>query len=128
MKKLYQLKKKIEIVIFFDQQPGRYIRSAKYLLKKNEIILKKNTLNYLHIHHYVLEYIYKQSTTEIQMRYQSVEITTENGTIIAISSERKVAMEIINEKGLVPVQEMLCPLFDDECEPTGESVLVITVQ
>mgnify|MGYP001387153201 CR=1 FL=1 len=62
------------------------------------------------------------------MRYQSVEITTENGTIIAISSERKVAMEIINEKGLVPVQEMLCPLFDDECEPTGESVLVITVQ
>ena len=65
MKKLYQLKKKIEIVIFFDQQPGRYIRSAKYLLKKNEIILKKNTFNYLHIHHYVLEYIY---TTKQQLK------------------------------------------------------------
>tara|TARA_B100001564_G_scaffold350244_1_gene354422 strand:+ start:105 stop:245 length:141 start_codon:yes stop_codon:yes gene_type:complete len=45
MKNLYQLKKKIKIAIFFDQQPGRYIRSAKYLLKKNEIILKKDTHN-----------------------------------------------------------------------------------
>ena len=62
------------------------------------------------------------------MRYQEVEITTENGQVIAISSERKVAMAIINEKGLVPVQEMLCPLFDENDEPTGENVLVITVE
>ena len=62
------------------------------------------------------------------MRFIQVEITTEDGQVIAISSERKVAMAIITEKGLTPVQEMLCPLFDDNCEPTGENVLVITVQ
>jgi len=62
------------------------------------------------------------------MRYQEVEISSENGQVIAISSERKVALVIINEKGLTPVQEMLCPLFDENDEPTGENVLVITVQ
>jgi len=62
------------------------------------------------------------------MRYQEVEITNENGEIVAITGERKVALVIINEKGLTPVQEMLCPLFDENDEPTGEQVLVITVQ
>ena len=62
------------------------------------------------------------------MRYQEVEITNENGQVIAITGERKVALVIINEKGLTPVQEMLVPLFNDEGECTGENVLVITVQ
>ena len=62
------------------------------------------------------------------MRFIEVEITNEAGQVIAISSERKVAMAIITEKGLVPVQEMLVPLFDENGECTGENVLVITVQ
>ena len=62
------------------------------------------------------------------MRFIQVEITTENGSIIAISSERKVAYQIINEKGLTPIQEMLVPEFNDDCEPTGESILIITVK
>tara|TARA_B100001564_G_scaffold350244_1_gene354423 strand:+ start:302 stop:490 length:189 start_codon:yes stop_codon:yes gene_type:complete len=62
------------------------------------------------------------------MRYQEVEITNEAGQVIAISSERAVAYQIITEKGLVAVQEMLVPLFNDEGECTGENVLVITVQ
>ena len=62
------------------------------------------------------------------MRYQEVEIAKANGEIIAISSERKIAYQIISEKGLVAVQEMLVPLFDDEGECTGENVLIITVK
>ena len=62
------------------------------------------------------------------MRYQEVEIATAAGEVIAITGERAVAYQIINEKGLVAVQEMLVPLFDDEGECTGENVLIITVQ